>query len=80
MKNDNDFKKITLEELAQMMASGFASMATKDDIEKLDNRLNGFENRLDDIAVKLAPMEQLTKLLTQNVLERLSAVENKVLH
>ena len=48
MKRNNDFSNITLEQLAQMTAEGFAdiheNMATKDDLETLAQTVaKGFE-------------------------------------
>ena len=48
-KNDN-FKDITLEEVARMVADGFASiegtMATKEDLKRLEDRITIVEGRL----------------------------------
>jgi len=42
-------KKITIEDLAQMINEGFSTTATKDDIKEVTTRLDGIDSRLDRI-------------------------------
>ena len=51
-----------------------------DRLEKIEGRLDGFERRLDTMADQLRPMEQLEKLITEDVLDRLKRVEKELFH
>ena len=42
-------KKVTVDDLAVMIAKGFESTATKDDVKELGNRLDGVESRLEKV-------------------------------
>ena len=83
VKNNDKSEDVTLDTLARMMADGFASLEGRfDDVDgrlyEVEARLEGFNRRLDTMADTLTPMEQLTKLITKDVLGRLERVEKEL--
>ena len=46
MKQNDKFKDITLEQLAHMVATGFAQMATKEDLQELRSEFGELRNEM----------------------------------
>lgn len=92
MKDNEKFKDITLDGIAQMVARGFASVekrftslearfdALDERLEKIESRLEGAHNRIDVIADMVRPIEQLVPLITKDFYKRFVDVEEKVKH
>ncbi|MDP2933988.1 MAG: hypothetical protein Q8N81_07745 [bacterium] len=53
MKKSKRVKNTTIDDLAILVAKGFESTATKDDIARLDRRMDTLEHGQEDIKLKL---------------------------
>ncbi|OGZ43928.1 MAG: hypothetical protein A3J55_00655 [Candidatus Ryanbacteria bacterium RIFCSPHIGHO2_02_FULL_45_17b] len=51
-------KKVTNEELARMIAKGFENTATKDDIKRLDGRMDTLDDRMDTLDGRMDHFEE----------------------
>jgi septal ring factor EnvC (AmiA/AmiB activator) len=67
-------KNTFLDDLARMMAEGFAETATKTDIVRLENRIDGVDTRLGGVETRLDGVE--TRL--GNVEVRLDGIDNRL--
>ena len=66
-------KKITIETLAEMINEGFKTTATKEDINRVEDRLDGIEARLGRIETLLME-EQRRKI--ENLETRMKQLED----
>ena len=60
-KNNN--KKITIEKLAEMINNGFEKTATKEQVQKIDDRLKNVEERLENVESLKARVKTLEESL-----------------
>ena len=78
-KPQNKSKKVTIDDLASMIANGFSSMDFKIDeklglLEKrLVSRINGLENRIDDVSLNRVSYQNFNALQ-----DRVIKVEHKL--
>ena len=70
--NKND---VSNEELARMIAEGFANTATKDDIQGLDLRLTAVEGRLTSVDDRLTIVEKKLDKALYREFERVDKLE-----
>lgn len=54
-------KSITLNDLAAMVAKGFEHTASKEDIKKLETRIDGVENRMGGLEVEMKALKNNVK-------------------
>ncbi len=95
MTSKDNFKDITLEQLAHMVASGFAQTATKEEltkaVEKIDARFDKVDERFEKLDARVDGLSnqmdyvtdkvQITHNLMENdLLRRLAKLEKVVLH
>ncbi len=69
-------KKTTLSEIAQMLTHVVEHMATKDDIENIDAKVNRIDHKVDGIQIQVNSIEQ--QLRANKAELRLGDLEEKV--
>ncbi|MDP2933532.1 MAG: hypothetical protein Q8N81_05385 [bacterium] len=55
--SENNQKSFDLNDLAIMVAKGFENTSTKDDVKRLENRMDGMENRMDGMEKSMKSLE-----------------------
>lgn len=70
--NKND---VTNEELARMIAEGFANTATKQDVKGIDDRLTGVEGRIGGVEERLTIVEKKLDKALYREFERIDKLE-----
>jgi chromosome segregation ATPase len=72
----NAAKETTLNELAEMLSHVVEHMATKEDIGRLEGRLEGVETRLDKVEARLASIESALASIRRDLYDLQEKFEN----